>query len=379
MTRLDWRRALRTTAITAALLAAYFIAYRGSAVDFARLVESLPKGWPLLRAFLTPDVANREIQPVTLQLPFPVPCGSAEQATSATSGPRLVPSVLCAAPRDKIVVEGFELPANTSLQLRWRLPSGQYLPGPFVTTDGQGHFSANFEARPIIATKDGVPSKLEVEVLVEVGGLRPSPTLRIVVDNIIVTIFMALLATTIASVVAVPLAFLAAHNITGSGPLGRAVYGLSRMVLNIGRSFEPLVLGMVFAFWVGFGPFPGVIALTVITVASLGKLYAEAVEHIDPGPLEAVSATGANRLQTIVYGVMPQIVPDFLSYTIYHWDINVRISTIIGFVGGGGIGYFLSQMINTSQNHKAGTAIWAIVLVVWAMDFLSAEVRKRFT
>jgi phosphonate transport system permease protein len=84
-------------------------------------------------------------------------------------------------------------------------------------------------------------------------------------------------------------------------------------------------------------------------------------------------------LQVVVYGIVPQVVPDFISYTIYHWDINVRISTIIGYVGGGGIGYYLSQMINTSQNNKAGTALWAIIAVVWAMDFLSAEARKRYT
>jgi phosphonate transport system permease protein len=80
-----------------------------------------------------------------------------------------------------------------------------------------------------------------------------------------------------------------------------------------------------------------------------------------------------------VYGVVPQIVPDFVSFIIYHWDINVRISTIIGFVGGGGIGYYLNLSINDFKWHQAGTAIWAIVIVVWAMDFLSAEVRKRLT
>ncbi len=95
-------------------------------------------------------------------------------------------------------------------------------------------------------------------------------------------------------------------------------------------------------------------------------------------PIEALQATGANRLQTIVHGVVPQIVPDFISFIIYHWDINARISTIIGFVGGG-IGYYLSQRINGFEYSKAGTAIWAIVIVVMAMDFLSAEVRKRLT
>jgi len=101
------------------------------------------------------------------------------------------------------------------------------------------------------------------------------------------------------------------------------------------------------------------------------------VESIDEGPIEAVTATGATRLQVIMYAVVPQIVPDFLSFTIYHWDINIRISTVIGFVGGGGIGYFLSQRINTLQYNQAGTALLAIILVVWALDFLSSEVRKQ--
>jgi phosphonate transport system permease protein len=117
----------------------------------------------------------------------------------------------------------------------------------------------------------------------------------------------------------------------------------------------------------------------VVTVASLGKLFSEAVEGIDPGPLEAVAATGASRPQVVFFAVVPQVVPDFISFVIYHWDINVRISTILGFVGGGGVGFYLSQQINLLQYSRAGTAILGIVIVVWVMDFLSAEVRKRYT
>ena len=123
--------------------------------------------------------------------------------------------------------------------------------------------------------------------------------------------------------------------------------------------------------------FAGLLALTIATIASLGKMFSESVEGIDPGPIEALTATGANRVQVILYAVVPQIVPDFLSFTIYHWDINVRISTIIGFVGGGGIGYYLSQRINSFEYTKAGAALLAIVIVVWWLDFLSAQVRKR--
>jgi phosphonate transport system permease protein len=187
-----------------------------------------------------------------------------------------------------------------------------------------------------------------------------------------------MLATSFAVVVSAPLSFLAARNVTARTPLGTVVYYITRTVFSIFRSYEPIILATLFAFWVGFGPFAGAIALSLVTIASLGKLYSEAVENIDPGPAEALRATGANSLQVVLYGIVPQIVPDFLSYTIYHWDINVRISTIIGYVGGGGIGYYLSQMINTSQYNKAGTAIWAIIAVVWTMDFLSAEVRKRY-
>ena len=375
-------RPFRPALIVLGLLLAYTVAWRGSEVDFPRLFTALAtneKGRELLSDFLTPDIVARDIQPVTLQLALPVPCGSAPEAEAPTAGPRLVPEVACAELRQKFKVEGFELSPNTELQLRWRLPSDQYFPGSFITTDADGYFSAEFEARPIVATKDGVPSKLEVEVLVPVGGPKPSPALFEVLDAVIITIFMALVATTAAVIIAAPLSFLAAQNIMKHGSVGTAIYYLTRAFFSVFRSYEPIILAMLFAFWVGFGSFAGVIALIIITIASLGKLYSEAVEHIDSGPLEALTATGAGRLHAILYGVVPQIVPDFLSFTIYHWDINVRISTIIGYVGGGGIGYYLAQMINTSQNNKAGTAIWAIVIAVWAMDFLSSEVRKRLT
>jgi len=194
-----------------------------------------------------------------------------------------------------------------------------------------------------------------------------------------VTFFMALLSTSFATIIAVPLSFLAASNITKHGPVGTTVYYVSRSVFNLLRSYDPLVMATIFGFWLSFGSFPGFLALTVVTIASLGKLFSEAVEGIDSGPIEALQATGANSLQVVVYGIVPQIVPNFVSFIIYHWDINIRISTIIGFVGGGGIGFYLSQQINLLNYHRAGTAIWAIVVVVWGMDFLSSEIRKRLT
>jgi phosphonate transport system permease protein len=236
------------------------------------------------------------------------------------------------------------------------------------------------DAKAIAESENNVASLIEMDTRIPVGPWKPSPALNDVLEAMFVTIFMALLSTTIATIVAAPLSFLAASNITRHGVIGTTVYYITRSFFNIVRSYDPLVMASVFAFWLGFGPFPGVLALTVVTIASLGKLFSEAVEGIDRGPIEALQATGANRWQVVKYAVIPQIVPDFISFIIYHWDINVRISTIIGFVGGGGIGYYLSLQINSMIGyHKAGTAIWAIVIVVWLMDFLSAEVRKRLT
>jgi phosphonate transport system permease protein len=268
---------------------------------------------------------------------------------------------------------------NSSVKLQWFLPSGNVLFSMLTKTDANGEFTSQLEVRPITATSNSVPSHLQAVTTVQMGGIIPSQALKDVVNNIMVTIFMALLATTAGMVIAAPVSFLAARNIMGNTFLGKAAYFITRTVLNITRSYESLVLATIFGLWLSFGAFAGVLALTIVTIASLGKLFSEAVENIDPGPLEAVRATGANSAQVIIYAVIPQIIPDYISYIIYHWDINVRISTILGFVGGGGIGYYLSQRINLLEYRKAGTAIWAIVAVVWAMDFLSAEIRKKVT
>lgn len=159
-------------------------------------------------------------------------------------------------------------------------------------------------------------------------------------------------------------------------PLGMVLYYTSRTVLNTLRSIEPLIMAIVFAIWVGIGPFAGVLALTLHSIAALGKLYSEQVESINPGPIEAIQATGANQLQTIVYGVVPQIVPPYIAFTIYRWDINVRLSTIIGFVGGGGIGFILQQWINLLRYRQAGVAMFAIAIVVATLDFASARLRE---
>lgn len=158
---------------------------------------------------------------------------------------------------------------------------------------------------------------------------------------------------------------------------GLAVYYVFRTILNALRSIEALIMVIVFAVWVSIGPFAGVLALSLHTIAALAKLYSEQVESILPGPLEAVKATGATRLQMIVYAVIPQIIPPYISFTIYRWDINVRMSTIIGFAGGGGIGFLLQQNINLLNYRAASAQMFAIAIVVATMDYISSWLRER--
>jgi phosphonate ABC transporter permease subunit PhnE len=179
-------------------------------------------------------------------------------------------------------------------------------------------------------------------------------------------------------VAAATFAFAWINRKRGNITVGLTIYSVTRTLLNIVRSIEPLIWAIVAGIWVGLGPFAGTIALTLHTIASLAKLYSEAIESIDPGPLEALYATGADRLQTIVYAVIPQILPPFISFTIYRWDINVRMSTIIGLVGGGGIGFILIQWIRLYQYNQVGLAVWLITITVATLDYVSSAIRERF-
>ena len=187
-----------------------------------------------------------------------------------------------------------------------------------------------------------------------------------------------MMATLFGIVLALPVSFLAARNLMSASPITMFVYYLTRTVLNIIRSIEPLIWAIIAVIVVGLGPFAGILALTLHSVAALAKLYSEAIESIDPGPIEAIHATGANWIQTVVYAVIPQVVPPFVSFTIYRWDINIRMSTIIGFVGGGGIGFLLAQWIRLLDYSAAGIAVWFIAVTVAILDYISAEIRARF-
>ncbi|MBI3258498.1 MAG: phosphonate ABC transporter, permease protein PhnE [Ignavibacteriae bacterium] len=193
---------------------------------------------------------------------------------------------------------------------------------------------------------------------------------------IIETIYIALIATLIALPFSFILSFLSARNLMKNHPVTFTVYYCIRLITNITRSIEPLIWAIIFSVWVGIGPFAGMLALMVHTVSSLTKQYSEQIEDIDTGAMEAIEATGAHPLQVIWFAVVPQIMIPFLSFTIYRWDINVRMATIIGLVGGGGIGSMLMQYSGLAKWHEVGLIVFMIALIVWVMDYVSAKVRE---
>ncbi len=190
------------------------------------------------------------------------------------------------------------------------------------------------------------------------------------------TIFMALMATLFSLPFAFILSFFAARNLMIQHPVLRAVYYSARFVLNLTRSIEPLIWAIVFSVWVGIGPFAGMLALMLHSIASLAKLYSEQIENIDDGPMEAMIATGASPVQVVWFGVVPQITLPFLSFTIYRWDINVRMATVIGLVGGGGLGTLLMQYQGLAKWSEVGLIVIVIAIIVWVMDYASAKIRE---
>ena len=193
---------------------------------------------------------------------------------------------------------------------------------------------------------------------------------------IIETIYIAFLSTVIAIPVSFLLAFFSAKNIMSGSQFTLGVYFVLRTFLNISRSIEPLIWAIIFSVWVGIGPFAGMLALMIQSVASLTKQYSEIIECVDDGPIEGIQSTGANPVQVVWFAIVPQIVLPYISFTIYRWDINVRMATVIGLVGGGGIGNLLVQYQGQAMWHEVGTLAFLIIIVVWSMDTASAYIRE---
>lgn len=196
---------------------------------------------------------------------------------------------------------------------------------------------------------------------------------RYYLEEMVVTIQIAVWGTFLAAVLAVPFGILSARNIAPW-----YVVQPARRLMDACRAIHELVFAVLFVVAVGLGPFAGVMALFVHTTGILAKLFSEAVEAIDQRPVEAIRATGATRLQEVVFGVIPQVMPLWISYTLYRFESNVRAATVLGVIGAGGIGQVLFESIRGFYYQQASAMLIIVLLTVSLLDVLSQQMRKRF-
>ncbi|MCA3309808.1 MAG: phosphonate ABC transporter, permease protein PhnE [Roseomonas sp.] len=187
------------------------------------------------------------------------------------------------------------------------------------------------------------------------------------------TLAMSIAGTILAVILSLPLAVLAAPNTTPFPALGY----VARLLLSFLRSVPELILGIIFVAAVGFGALPGVLALALHSVGMVGKFYAEAIEHVDPRPLEAARASGATRIQVITHAVLPQVLPQMADITIYRWEYHFRASTVLGIVGAGGIGFELIAALRLISYDQVAAILITILACVVVVDSLGAALRKR--
>jgi phosphonate ABC transporter permease subunit PhnE len=207
---------------------------------------------------------------------------------------------------------------------------------------------------------------------------RPRPgTLRLLLASMNETVEISLAGTLLSVLLSFPLSFFAAGNLMRGSPAGRAAFYSTRALFNVTRAFPPYILAIIFVIIVGTGPFPGVLALAVHSVGMLGKLFAEALEGVDPQPVEAVRATGAGNFLTLWFGVLPQVFGQFVAFSLYRMDMNIRMTIILGIVGAGGIGFLLEQYIAQFQYNRASTAFLIILVAVTLLDWASSWLRER--
>ena len=196
---------------------------------------------------------------------------------------------------------------------------------------------------------------------------------RIYLGEMLVTVHIAVWGTLLAVLAAVPLGLAASANVTPAW-----IHQPVRRLMDACRAINEMVFALLFIVAVGLGPFAGVLALFVHTTGTLAKLFSEAVEAIDPRPVEGIRATGAHPLVEVVYGVIPQVLPLWLSFTLYRFESNVRSASVVGMVGAGGIGVVLFEVIRGFQYAQTCAVLIILVVSVSLIDLLSARLRKRF-
>jgi len=188
----------------------------------------------------------------------------------------------------------------------------------------------------------------------------------------VVTVCIALWGTLLAALIAIPLGLLGARNLSPHP----VTYFAARRAMDLMRAVNEFVFALMFVTAVGLGPFAGMLALGIHTGGVLGKLLSETIESIDPGQVEGVAAVGAGPLSVIAFGVVPQVMPNFLSYVLLRFESDIRSASVIGMVGGGGIGFYLWDTIRAFNDREAATVILLIVLMVMAVDLVSSRIRR---
>jgi phosphonate transport system permease protein len=192
-------------------------------------------------------------------------------------------------------------------------------------------------------------------------------------EEMLITLHIALWGTLFSIFLSVPFGLMCAENMAPPW-----VYQPMRRLMDAARAINEMVFAMLFVVTVGLGPFAGVMALFIHTTGVLAKLFSEAVEAIDPGQVEGVRATGANKLEEIVYGVLPQVLPLWISFSLYRFESNVRSATVVGMVGAGGIGVILWESIRGFMFPQTCAVMIIVVVTVSLLDFVSQRVRKLF-
>jgi phosphonate transport system permease protein len=358
-------------------LVVYSYGWKVTEIQLGELWRDMHLVKPLVQDLMQPDLFTPNSDSLSIEAEFLL----TNQTPPTRKAPRLTkdkPMMKLSRTHGKIgdplTVDAQGLPKNTRGDLYWVNSVEVEIPLQKIMTDEQGQLHLDIVV-PQMARGDR--QKVRAIVTWETGGYQMSHTLKLTLDKMVETLFLALMATSMAIIFAVPLSFLGARNLMYKHVTGRIIYYIVRTGFNVLRSVEPLIMAILFAVWVGIGPFAGMLALAVHSIAALGKLFSEQIESIDPGPVEAITATGASPFQVVLYAVVPQVLPQFLALSFYRWDINVRMSTVIGFVGGGGIGFLLQQWINLLQYNQAGTALLAIAMVIITLDVISARIRDR--
>jgi len=188
------------------------------------------------------------------------------------------------------------------------------------------------------------------------------------------TVLMATLATLLGALMAIPVAWLGANNIS---PLGRFTYYVGRVLMTLSRSVHEVVWGLVFVAAVGLGALAGVLAMAVRSIGFISKTVAEAIEDVNKGPVEAMRAVGANRFQVLMFGIVPQVLPVIIGNVIFEWDVNIRRSTIMGLVGAGGLGLSLHRQMASYNYGGIATVIFVILLLIVFGEVFSAWARRQ--